>query len=212
MTNDLSVSLDHVRESARGALAGCPAPGRTYDQTHWSCGTACCVWGGAVVRATGKKANCGPSAEWAAQSPMHALAAGLMRVPDSRVLPVLAAVLDGRDGEAEAEAARAAGLTLYLSGERHGQTGGVARYYGTAQGHGQTGGEAWYCDTAQGHGQTGGVAWYCDTAQGHGQTGGVARYCDTAQGHGQAGGVAVRMEWRGGHWVEVSRVEPGATP
>jgi hypothetical protein len=79
------ITLEHVRKAAewaKNAVETCPLGGtmRRYDQSDdWDCGTKCCMWGAASIIAGCGSATKGPSDEWAAQSHIHVVAAGIMR-------------------------------------------------------------------------------------------------------------------------------------
>ena len=106
---------------------------RAYRQNDWDCGTACCAAGALHLACGLGPANDRPDAlldSLCAKGGGYAVAASLCGCGDPRVGPIIAALLEGGDGEAEAAAARAAGFQVWLSGEATASKG-VARCYGS---------------------------------------------------------------------------------
>ena len=172
--------------------------GRTYDQAVWGeHGSACNVSGAACVLA-GLPEGPPPDDYKAA----HPLAAEMMRVPDPRVLPVLAAAVEGGDVEAACAAARDAGLLIHVSGEQT-VAGGIGRAYGTAT-QTVTGGEGVAFDTATQH-VTGGEGYAYDnaTVRVSGGTCSVRSEKVTVAEH--TGGTIVWETYKGGAWTETRR-------
>ena len=187
--------------------------GRTYDQATWGeCGTACCVSGAACVLAGLPEGP--PPDDYKAS---HPLAVSLMYVPDPRVLPVLAAAVEGGDIEAACAAARATGLLIHVSGEQT-VAGGIGRAYGTAT-QTVTGGEGVAYDNAT-QTVTGGVGMAYGNAT-QTVTGGEGYAYDNATVRVSGGTCSVRSEkvtvaehtggtivwetYKGGAWTETRR-------
>ena len=90
-----AVTLAHVYAAARWAATGedgAGLEGLVYDQLEWgglkhgeplepTCGTACCLWGGACALATNSLPTEGPPEEWAQQSDLHFQVAVLFADP-----------------------------------------------------------------------------------------------------------------------------------
>jgi len=97
------ITLDHIRAACEWAITARETPQpidglvRKYDQGHWDCGTACCVWGAAHIQAANGKATSGPSKAWSNQSLAHTLIAGLMNT-SSATPERMIALLDNLSG------------------------------------------------------------------------------------------------------------------
>jgi hypothetical protein len=113
------ITLEHIKaacEWAKTADEPTPIDGgvRKYDQSNWDCGTSCCIWGAASIISANGPAKSGPSAEWAAQSAAHILAAALMNSGSSTPDQILeVANLQGADlQDAELQGADLRGADL----------------------------------------------------------------------------------------------------
>jgi hypothetical protein len=73
MQEQKEITLEHIRKAAEWAKSASePTPidgvTRRYDQGHWDCGTACCMWGAASIIAGNGPALSGPPEGWAINS------------------------------------------------------------------------------------------------------------------------------------------------
>jgi Pentapeptide repeats (8 copies) len=80
--NENNITLEHLAQACAWAKQPTPIAGldRKYDQGHWDCGTACCLWGGASLIAGEGPANTGPSSNWA-DTPLKVAVRGLLNSP-----------------------------------------------------------------------------------------------------------------------------------
>jgi hypothetical protein len=78
------ITLDHIRQAAEWsetAINPCQIAGltRSYDQSRWDCGTACCIWGAASIIAGNGPATDGPPEDWSGKDLRKQLTVALLR-------------------------------------------------------------------------------------------------------------------------------------
>ncbi len=137
----------------------------------------------------------------------------LLACDDLLVLPIIDAIAAGRDGEAEAKAARASGLNIYLSGVCHelhydeDPPTQDAFLYNNASVAEMHGGEVILHQSASITKMNDGIANLLHSAFIAEMHGGIACLCSPdARVINHIGGDVIRYKWRDGKHHEISRV------